>query len=396
MLPITNKPFSTKNFFLGKFNLDKISKFTSIMSNYIVNNFLVVNFLISGLIVFAMGYKDIYNNGGLLGLIFSVILIVTFSAIASFLIEDFKLSKNIYFRFVQIFIFRALLLSIVIFIVAYYFFHFESIGNFILNSAPEENVNNLRNISLSIETDKLNKQTYSVSMDNDTATTISKGIVDGITAAAGNILPNMGYAAAGASVTSTLLKTTPALPATAKLAVATVSTGLVAASAKIGVEIATEISENANLSGLVKESPHANPSPDKIPSPTETQFNINSPLEEGDITSPLQNLLLYSYTLDIIILLLILLLFFIIFNRYVYVHNSNFISSKLSKYIPIKIRNFFNTSIDFNNKFMLVMFIFISFLILFDSMLNIIISYELYTKIDDYIEVHKFIHFKNK
>ena len=42
------------------------------------------------------------------------------------------------------------------------------------------------------------------------------------------------------------------------------------------------------------------------------------------------------------------------------------------------------------------MFIFISFLILFDSMLNIIISYELYTKIDDYIEVHKFIQFKNK
>ena len=68
---------------------------------------------------------------------------------------------------------------------------------------------------------------------------------------------------------------------------------------------------------------------------------ILSPLEK---TSPLQDLLMYSITLDIIILILLISILLLIFNRYIVKYNLTFINyliqqTGVNKYIPIKFIN---------------------------------------------------------
>ena len=172
------------------------------------------------------------------------------------------------------------------------------------------------------------------------------------------------------------------------------ATALTTLSTKLALDTGSEISKRSVVAKAIIKSPHANLDVDKIPSPSYSNFYINSPLENGDVNSPLENLLLYSITLDILILLLLLIILLIIFNRYFYVHNAKLVNSKLDKYIPNKIKNWLYTSIDFNNKFILFMFIFIGFFILFDSLLNVFISMDLYYNLDEHIEVHKYLKLK--
>ena len=125
---------------------------------------------------------------------------------------------------------------------------------------------------------------------------------------------------------------------------------------------------------------------------------INSPLENGDHTSPLQDLLLSSLVLDIISLLLLIIVIIIIFNRYILSFNLNIINKILNKYLPINLRNWFNnklnTSLDFNNKFVLFMFIFCSLLLIFILCFKIFLTSELFMNINSHIEVHDYYHSK--
>ena len=125
---------------------------------------------------------------------------------------------------------------------------------------------------------------------------------------------------------------------------------------------------------------------------------INSPLENGDYTSPLQDLLLSSLVLDIISLLLLIIVIIIIFNRYILSFNLNLINKIVNKYLPINIRNWFNnklnTSLDFNNKFVLFMFIFCSLLLICILCFKIFVTSELFMNINSHIEVHNYYHSK--
>jgi len=104
---------------------------------------------------------------------------------------------------------------------------------------------------------------------------------------------------------------------------------------------------------------------------------INIPFE-NEITSPLQDLLVYNFILDILILILILILIIVIFNRYIYSLNLNLINNLISKYIPIKFRNWFNkylkTGIDYNNKFVLIMLVVIAIWLILIILLKMMIS----------------------
>ena len=101
---------------------------------------------------------------------------------------------------------------------------------------------------------------------------------------------------------------------------------------------------------------------------------INSPFDNDGrdgflqlLVRTLQDLLLYSFILDILILVLLIAILVIIFNRYIFKYNLAFIESIINKYMPIKFRKWFNINkgIDFNNKLVLFIFVYRAHLFLF-------------------------------
>lgn len=124
----------------------------------------------------------------------------------------------------------------------------------------------------------------------------------------------------------------------------------------------------------------------------------NSSIENGYVSSPLEDLLLYSYALDILIIILLICLFILIFNRYILSFNINYITKILNKYLPNKygewINNKINSSKNLNNKFVLVMFIIYSILLIILLILKLYLISELYLNIDSYVDVHKYVHLK--
>ena len=109
-----------------------------------------------------------------------------------------------------------------------------------------------------------------------------------------------------------------------------------AAVTKVGLDPlreGTAISKNIDIDKAVKSSPHAEPQPDRIPSP-DSNF-IPSPLET-EITSPLQDMLLYSYIVDILIIILIILFLLTIFHRYLGKSNLQIINSIIKNICLLK------------------------------------------------------------
>lgn len=130
------------------------------------------------------------------------------------------------------------------------------------------------------------------------------------------IVPNLGAGAAAGAAASAAVKATAGLPPHQRAVVVGATSFVTAGATKVGLEIGTSISKNLDITESIKNSKHADPNIDRIPSP---DIEINSPLE-NEITSPLQDLFIYNFTLDLLILFLVLILLFIIFNRYIYIH----------------------------------------------------------------------------
>lgn len=117
------------------------------------------------------------------------------------------------------------------------------------------------------------------------------------------------------------------------------------------------------------------------------------------MTSPLENLLVYNYVLNILILILVILLLIIIFNRFILKSNLKILTSLCNKYMPNKINIFFNKYInyskDWSDKSLLFGFIFISFSLIFTLCINLVLASELLVNIEEYIEVYNYLHPKN-
>ena len=133
---------------------------------------------------------------------------------------------------------------------------------------------------------------------------------------------------------------------------------------------------------------------DQMASPE--SFIINSPLEDGDlIRSPLEQLLSYSYALNILIILLVFIFLFIIFNRYVLYNNLKFILNTIEKYMPttiyLNLQKRISQGINYNNKFILIIFIFNSILLFILLIMNLYVTSELILNIDEYVKVYNHI-----
>nr|YP_009710759.1 hypothetical protein [Amanita thiersii]QFZ98708.1 hypothetical protein [Amanita thiersii] len=209
------------------------------------------------------------------------------------------------------------------------------------------------------------------------------------------VAPNLGIGTATGYGIASAIKNSSGMPPVYRAGAIGTAAVISAAGAKVGLEIGTEIIKNVGVSEMVKNSEHANPNTERIPSPDPNM--INSPLE-NDLSSQLENLLSYSLILDIFILLLLILILILIFNRYILKYNLNFVNSFLNKYMPDKYINwknkYINSSIDYNNKFVLFMFILNSIFIFLFTFLKIFVTSTLLLNIDSFINVHNYLHSK--
>ena len=154
---------------------------------------------------------------------------------------------------------------------------------------------------------------------------------------------------------------------------------------------ANAISNNLNIGNMIKNSEHANPDINRIPSPG-LDFNINSSLESGDQSIPLLDLLDVIKSFNILEIILILFLIYILCIKYI--NKFNIISYLIIKYLPTKYHNW-NKIFESGNKFNIILvnfiLVFIIVLLLIFKLMNLYFCSELYTNIDDYVSLYNFL-----
>ena len=121
-------------------------------------------------------------------------------------------------------------------------------------------------------------------------------------------------------------------------------------------------------------------------------FLINSPIETSEINSPLQTLLLYSLSLDLLMLFIFFIILFLLFQKYygplilsyikkiIYRYCSNNTKERLDK--------IFNLGFIFSDRFVLILLIINILNLIFIVFLKIYLNSELYTNIDNYVSVY--------
>ena len=132
-------------------------------------------------------------------------------------------------------------------------------------------------------------------------------------------------ALAGATFTSVfaaLPKTMPIVPKTATSVVLASATGAVGDGLyKMSSALIETVAQGAISTGteLVKASPHADPNPERVPSPTiNDQFDsYHSVLEDHEIISPLEQILYGLLEMNSALFVLTLLLIVFIFSNYI-------------------------------------------------------------------------------
>ncbi len=376
----------------------------------------IISFIIISIIIYRFYLDmDISFNIGLLSLIISFLLSFV---LTNFVLNKFEYSKNIYIGFIQKFLIYIIIPITGAILLLYILKLFHLIPN-IYCSSGESGLPNITDSSGSIEEtngnvgdngvkdvvkitlnskNPDNEEFYNFKLSKRLVDNSLKNVADASTMLLDKIAPNLGVGAAAGSATSAAVKYTTGMAPVQRLAAIGATAVVTAAGTKVGLNAASAISKNIGIEEAIKNSPHAHPQFDRVPSPDIDI--ILSPLEK---TSPLQDLLMYSIALDIIILILLFSILLLIFNRYIVKYNLTFINyiiqqSGVNIYIPVKFINWLNTKInagvDYNSKLLLFIFILNSIFIFLFVLLKIFISSELLINIDNYINVHNFIHSK--
>jgi len=306
-------------------------------------------------------------------------MIISFSisfVISYFVFSKFTFSKNLFIRFIQ----QAILFFVLYFLIinlCYYFDLLDPIycdgpDNFISNN--NEKKDNY-NVNLSIKGELPQKPV-------DTILTIASNVLN-------KGFETLGAAGAGGTAAAAMAKASVSLPPIQRLALVG-GTGFVTSAGVIfGVRggrslCEREITYNTFLEGI-KTSTHANTDVTRVPSPN-PDFYINSPLELGEYSTPLSELVEVIFAYNALELILICALIYILIYKY--------ILNKLKKYIPTKYSNLtkiVENSINYNTKFMDILFKVTIVLLFLFKIVNLFFSYNLHTNLDEFIIVHNVI-----
>lgn len=314
-------------------------------------------------------------------LITFIISYVIASSVFNFIFDKFKYSDINFIRFSQ----KCVIYFLIFIVIIYILYLFSDV---IYCSSPYDNNSNNTN-GLGINTnDKTSSDTntvinvseddkyYNFKLHKDVVQHTGKIIVDALDSGVNVVVKNTAVGTATAAAVSTWLKSTSGMAPLPRIGGLAGIAGITAASTKIGVEVGKNIVDYHS-----SEKPSTFKDND-IPSPKDDQFNISSVLEDTEILNSLLKLLQMSITLNIFTLILIFLFLWIIFNNYIFSHNMD----KISRYFP----NFVQKNKEFwlsisSGKYILYLFVFITILLIYIILLNIIISSHVITVIGDYI-----------
>ena len=165
----------------------------------------------------------------------------------------------------------------------------------------------------------------------------------------------------------------------------------------LALEAAEALEDQSKLNNQIKDHPYSDPNPDRVPSP-DPSFSANSPLEQGDILSPLERLLDTLFSLEYLAIVTMLLILFLFTYGYIQNYTSKIFHKFVMRYIPSKFipaswryTIFYNKIVKYNTharNISLIFFIIILFLIHF---LSIYICYKLKTNIDDFVQVYNYL-----
>jgi hypothetical protein len=130
--------------------------------------------------------------------------------------------------------------------------------------------------------------------------------------------------------------------------------------------------------------------------------DIGSPLEDINLMkNPLEEILNETLTFNILILIVIFLIILLIFNKFIIKQNSSIIIFLVNKYIPDKLKykkyivelleRILSKSKELSNKFIVIMFIINSILLISMVLINIYMNVELINNLDDYVIIYIYI-----
>jgi hypothetical protein len=207
-------------------------------------------------------------------------------------------------------------------------------------------------------------------------------------------IPQFTLASVATGTAATVFKGTPNLPMVPRILATAAAAGAVTATTTYGAMVGKALAKNTNLSIQIENSKHSNPDPDVIPSPDDDM--IKCPLENGDLISPLEELLTAQLGFNVLSLFLIFIIIYIVLSMSLYNKNINFLSKFLP--LPVKLKEKFTNMLErganFNSKFMIVMLILCSINLIVIILINIFVSVELTFNTEDYVTVYN--HIKNK
>ena len=309
---------------------------------------------------------------------------VIFSYLTSFVFFNFlyyklNFSKNIYIRLLQKFVAFNLFFIVSILIASFLdFYIFQVIFS-------DGNINDVKS-SVGIVANAVSDD-YDLKIPKGPTDIVVKAIGD----AASNLTTNLGAAGAGGAVGAAVIKSIP-LPPVQRTALAVAAAGATSGAVTVGIQAGASIARNINNSSTIKNHPYGDTDINRVPSPEPNM--MNSPLEYGDESIPLIDLLLNLVSLNLLEIIVLLILILVVFNKYI----SNLFNKILNLYFPHKynyLNKILQKSNEFNTKFMNLLIIFLIVLLLFMILMNLFICSVLYTQIDDYVLVYNSIKSKS-
>ncbi len=165
-----------------------------------------------------------------------------------------------------------------------------------------------------------------------------------------------------------------------------IGTGLTSAA----LTAAEALENQSTLTNAVKDHPYSDPK--RTPSP---DTSLNCPLEEGDLLSPLEQLLDVLFSLESYAILTMLLILFLFIYGYVQKYTSEILHNFVIKYIPSKFipayTKFINILGKYNTKTRNLSIIFFIILLFLIHLLGFYVSYKLKTDTADFVKVYNYL-----
>ena len=193
-------------------------------------------------------------------------------------------------------------------------------------------------VNIKNESDK-DKDYYSIKVRKDIVDNGVNFISETVKVGLEKVIPNAGAGTAAGIATAAMIKASANMPPLQRAMAMAGTTLVTGTTAKVALSMGDKIVKNIDVTGSIKNSVHADPNVDKIPSPSDSHFQINSPLENSDMIfhdTPLESLLLSLFTVNLLISFLTISLLYLIFYRYILNSNLGLILSLVEKYMPNK------------------------------------------------------------